>query len=229
MPLESGPILVVDDDAETRALAAGALRRLGYSAREVATGEGALDAVHQERPLLVVLEVRLPDTSGYEICRELRDEFGDGLPIIFVSKVRTEPSDQVAGFLVGADDYIAKPFAADELLARVRRLLARSKPSPSAMVAGLTKREHEVLSLLAEGFPQPEIASRLSVSPKTVGKHIERVLRKLAFTAGPKPSPSPCAPVSSEAAARHPSRGAPVNYLAVIQVTRKKNTPATAT
>jgi two-component system, NarL family, nitrate/nitrite response regulator NarL len=179
MPLDSGPALIVDDDVDSRAFIASLLRRLGYSTHEVATGEAALEAAQREPPGLVFLEVRLPDTSGYEVCRELRDEFGEGLPIVFVSSDRTEPSDQVAGLLVGADDYLVKPFAPDELLARVRRLLARSKPSPSAMVAGLTKREHEVLSLLAEGSPQPEIASRLSVSPKTVGKHIEHILRKL--------------------------------------------------
>jgi two-component system, NarL family, nitrate/nitrite response regulator NarL len=179
MPLDSGPALIVDDDVDSRALIARLLRRLGYSTQEVATGEAALEAAHRERPALVLLEVRLPDTSGYEICRELRDEFGESLPIVFVSGDRAERSDQVAGLLVGADDYFVKPFAPDELLARVRRLLARSKPSSSALVAGLTRREHEVLSLLAEGFPQPEIASRLSVSTKTVGKHIEHILRKL--------------------------------------------------
>ena len=179
MPLDDAPILIVDDDVESRALIARLLRRLGYSTHELATGEGALEAAQRERPALVLLEVRLPDTSGYEVCRELRDEFGETLPIVFLSRDRAERSDQVAGLLVGADDYVVKPFAPDELLARVRRLLARSKAPASPVVAGLTKREHEVLSLLAEGFPQAEIASRLSVSPKTVAKHIEHVLSKL--------------------------------------------------
>jgi DNA-binding NarL/FixJ family response regulator len=146
--------------------------------RQAATGEAALGAVHREIPALVLLEVRLPDTSGYELCRELRETFGQSLPIVFLSRDRTESSDQTAGFLVGADDYIAKPFAPDELLARVRRLLAR--PTLSRAGGGdLTPREHEVLSLLAEGHSQREIASALSVSPRTVGKHIEHILSKL--------------------------------------------------
>jgi DNA-binding NarL/FixJ family response regulator len=179
MATDCGPILVVDDDADSRALVVRLLRRLGYSTQEVSTGEDALEAAQRERPLLVLLEVRLPQASGYEVCRELRDEFGESLPIVFLSRDRTEPSDQVAGLLVGADDYIVKPFAPDDLLVRVRRLLARSKPSASPVVAGLTKREHEVLSLLAEGLRQAQIGERLSVSPKTVGKHIEHILRKL--------------------------------------------------
>ena len=60
-----------------------------------------------------MLDVQLPGMSGYEICRELRDEFGEGLPILFVSGFRTESLDRVAGLLVGADDYLVKPFAPD--------------------------------------------------------------------------------------------------------------------
>jgi DNA-binding NarL/FixJ family response regulator len=116
--------------------------------------------------------------SGYEVCRELKDEFGETLPIVFVSGTRTEPGDRVAGLLVGGDDYLVKPFDPNELLARVRRLL------PPRLARGettrkLTRRELDVLSLLVEGLSQPEIANRLFISPKTVGKHIEHILSKL--------------------------------------------------
>ena len=175
-----GAILVVDEDPESRKLLVKLLRRLGYPIRQAATGEAALAAAHRESPTLVLLEVRLPDMSGYEICRELRDRFGQSLPIVFLSHDRTERSDQVAGLLVGADDYIAKPFAADALLARVRRLLERSSvPARGDGTFDLTSREREVLTLLAEGHQQASIGSVLSVSPRTVGKHIEHILRKL--------------------------------------------------
>jgi DNA-binding NarL/FixJ family response regulator len=116
--------------------------------------------------------------SGYEVCRALRRSFGPELPIVFLSGVRTESYDRVAGLLVGADDYLVKPYAGDELLVRVRRLLPRSS-GPTNGGKTLTKREEEVLGLLAEGLAQDAIANRLSISTKTVGTHIEHILSKL--------------------------------------------------
>src|SRR6266849_1295009 len=86
---------------------------------EVDSGNDVIDAARLELPRLVILEVTLPALSGYEVCHQLREEFGEGLPIILVSGERTEPFDRVAGILIGADHYIVKPFAPDELLARV--------------------------------------------------------------------------------------------------------------
>ena len=171
-------IFIVDDDGDSRARVAHPLKRVGYDVYEAATAEEALGAAKRERPALVILEVLLRGVSGYEVCRELKDEFGPAFPIIFVSGARTEPSDRVAGLLVGADDYLVKPFDPDELLARVRRLL----PPPLAegsIARNLTGREIDVLELLVEGLSQPDIAKRLFVSPKTVGKHIEHILAKL--------------------------------------------------
>jgi two-component system, NarL family, nitrate/nitrite response regulator NarL len=171
-------ILIVDGDRQSRSLISRVLKRVGYCTYEAETGEEALAAAKRERPALVVLEALLPGVSGYEVCRELKDEFGETLPIVFVSGTRTEPGDRVAGLLVGGDDYLVKPFDPNELLARVRRLL------PPRLARGettrkLTRRELDVLSLLVEGLSQPEIANRLFISPKTVGKHIEHILSKL--------------------------------------------------
>ncbi len=178
--IEPDAILLVDGDSDCRAEVARLLQRVGYATVEVATGEQALAAVNGSRPSLVLMEVALPGASGYEICRELRDEYGDELPIVFLSGVRTEPFDRVAGLLLGADDYIVKPFDPDELITRVRRLGDRG--TRNAAVFGpvnLTRREHEVLGLLVDGLRQPEIASRLYITDKTVGKHIEHILAKL--------------------------------------------------
>jgi DNA-binding CsgD family transcriptional regulator len=109
----------------------------------------------------------------------LRHEFGEGLPIMLVSGDRTEAYDRVAGLLIGADDYLVKPYAPDELLARARRLLRRATPIAPPVAAKLTLRETEVLSLLAEGLEQDEIAARLFITRKTVGTHIEHILKKL--------------------------------------------------
>ena len=176
------PILVVDDDAGTREMISLLLTNAGFAAEQAATGEEALAfaTAGSERPQLVLLDVRLSGVSGYEVLRELRQRFGDELPIMFISGERAEPFDRVAGLLLGADDYLVKPFAPDELTARVRRLVARS--TPHANQTGqpkLTGREEEVLQLLAEGFAQGEIAEKLTISSKTVATHIQHILDKL--------------------------------------------------
>jgi len=154
------------------------LNRAGYTTYLANTGEEALAAAKRERPVLVIVEPLLPGVSGYEVCRELKDEFGETLPIIFVSRDRTEPGDRVAGLLVGGNDYLVKPLDPNELLARVRRFLS-SALAGERTARELTRRELDVLSLLVEGLSQPEIAAKLFVTPKTVGKHIEHILAKL--------------------------------------------------
>jgi DNA-binding NarL/FixJ family response regulator len=172
-------ILVADPDKDHRALAADALRRAGYSTLEVETGEDAVEVARRERPRVVVLEVSLPGICGYEVCRALKEEFGEDVAIVFVSATRTESHDRVGGLLLGADDYLAKPFAGDELAARVRRLGERSAAFDPEVASGLTPREREVFALLAQGHDQGEIARSLFISPRTVGAHIEHILGKL--------------------------------------------------
>src|SRR5215217_7545551 len=189
MNIERGRrILVVDDDDGFNTFVASVLERAGFEHEEVADGEEALASVHAARPALVILDVSLPRISGYELCRELRDWYGEELPIIFVSGVRTASMDRVSGLLVGADDYLVKPFEPDELLARIRRLLrknsAHNPPSgrparTEALRAELTARELEVLELLAEGLTQDVIGRELVISPRTVGTHIQNLLGKL--------------------------------------------------
>jgi DNA-binding NarL/FixJ family response regulator len=181
-----GPILIVDDDQRFSELVSVVLERGGYGTVRAATGEEALAAAHREHPAAVLLDVQLDDMSGYAVCHELRDQFGEQLPIIFVSGSRTEVSDRVAGLLIGADDYVTKPLDPEELLARVRRAVARSAAGEqatvgptSAGVSRLTPRERDVLGLLAEGLATGAIAERLYISPKTVGTHVQRILAKL--------------------------------------------------
>jgi two-component system nitrate/nitrite response regulator NarL len=184
MTSNCGRILIVDDDARYRAFVASIFERVGYATRHAKTADEALGAARDERPSCILLDVHLPGMTGYQVCRELREEYGQAFPIIFVTGERTEPADRVAGLLLGADDYVVKPFDPDELLARVHRCLARSGNGPShyderAASFDLTRREREVLALLADGLDPNAIATSLFISPKTVATHIQRILVKL--------------------------------------------------
>src|ERR1700756_886505 len=173
------PVLVVDDDADLRKLLSELLEVVGHPVVQAATGAGALALARATPPALVLLDVHLPDISGYEVCRVLRDTLGEQLPILFLSGARTESYDRVGGLLLGADDYVVKPFAKDELLARIRRLLARSARVTGSVRVDLTARELEVLTHLAAGHDQARIATELVISEKTIATHIQHILPKL--------------------------------------------------
>jgi DNA-binding NarL/FixJ family response regulator len=181
------PILVADGDRASRRAIGRLLQRIGHDIVEAKTGPEALDIATRLKTRLVILEVHLEQISGYEVCQELREQFGAEISIIFISSERTTVSDRVAGLLVGADDYIVKPFDPDELLARVRAAWRRVDVEPGrngdntlSPAWSLTPREREVLELLAVGLRQAEIAAALVISPKTVGGHIQRILTKLS-------------------------------------------------
>jgi RNA polymerase sigma factor (sigma-70 family) len=174
-------ILVVDDDPGFRALVRSLCERAGLQVEEAADISGALVAAEEAPPDLVLLDVKLPGASGYEVYRELHDR-DPGLPIIFVSGERVDAYDRTVGLLLGADDYIVKPFDADELIARVRRSLRRPRerrPERDDALAELTPREREVLALLASGRSSKEIARKLVISPRTVSTHVQHILGKL--------------------------------------------------
>jgi DNA-binding NarL/FixJ family response regulator len=176
-------IAVVDDDEAIQELIAHTLGTAGYTVRTAGSAEDAIELVRNEVPTLVITDISLPGQSGYELCHILRERFGEALPIIFISGVRTEPFDQMAGFLLGADDFIVKPFDPGDILVHVRRALARSATLSGRDAPGqdhdLTAREREVLGLLADGLSQKQIAAKLVISSTTVATHIQRILGKL--------------------------------------------------
>ena len=175
----SGCVLLAEDDDSFRSLVAEALRASGYRVIEAATGAEAVACAGRARPDVVILDVVLPGTSGYEVCRRMREQFGEDLPIMFISGERVEPYDRVAGLALGADDYLTKPFEVEELLARIRKHRRRATNERRRTVGSLTARQLEVLNLLGKGLNQNEIARRLAISPKTVGAHVEHIFVKL--------------------------------------------------
>jgi two-component system response regulator MprA len=117
-------ILVVDDEPAVRAALERALGLDGFEVGTAEDGQEALRTVQRERPELVVLDVLMPGLDGIAVCRRLRRD-GDRTPILMLT-ARDAVSDRVAGLDAGADDYLVKPFALEELLARVRALLRRT-------------------------------------------------------------------------------------------------------
>jgi two-component system, OmpR family, response regulator MprA len=120
-------ILVADDDAELRRSLERVLGLGDYEPVSVADGRAALDALAREQFALIVLDVAMPPPDGLEICRSVRARY-DRTPILMLTALGTVP-DRVEGLEAGADDYLTKPFAVEELLARVRALLRRSQPA----------------------------------------------------------------------------------------------------
>ncbi|MDQ3764059.1 MAG: response regulator transcription factor [Actinomycetota bacterium] len=119
-------ILVVDDDRAVRESLRRSLQFNGYTVQLAGDGQQAMEVLATQRPDAMVLDVMMPKVDGLEVCRRLRGT-GDDLPILVLT-ARDAVSDRVAGLDAGADDYLPKPFALEELLARLRALLRRSPP-----------------------------------------------------------------------------------------------------
>lgn len=175
---------MVDDDPAFRAFVVETLSGAGYATQEAGTGREATLEARRGRPSFVLLDVKLPDVSGHEVCRRLRDLYGESLPIALMSGVKTDDLDRVAGLLLGADDYLTKPIDAGDLLARIRRVALRSGSVLAASESDplrekLTPRERQVLQMLSDGLSQKDIAAELVISPKTVGTHLQHILSKL--------------------------------------------------
>ena len=124
-------ILVVEDDRDIGELVSRYLEKAGYAVDLLSSGRDALTAIRERPPDLIVLDLMLPHVDGLEICRLVRSqEATSALPIVMLT-ARAEESERIVGLEIGADDYIAKPFSPNELVARVRALLRRAQRQPS--------------------------------------------------------------------------------------------------
>lgn len=128
-------ILVVEDEEALFALLEYNLAREGFAPRVIVDGDEAMMAIEENKPDLVLLDWMLPGLSGIEICRRIRAQSNlRDMPVIMMT-ARGEESDRIRGLDTGADDYLTKPFSVPELIARVRALLRRSRPTISSEVA----------------------------------------------------------------------------------------------
>jgi len=204
-------VLLVDDDQNLREVAHYALSRAGFHVEEAANGRDALAAARARPPDLIVLDVRMPEMDGLEVCRELRKT--SRVPIVFLSSA-DEEIDRVLGLELGGDDYLGKPFSPRELVARARAVLRRLDPpaaskdvlrrGPLALdeerfeaswngnAVVLTVTEFNLLAALLRApgkvFTRDELISRaydgIVVSERTVDSHLRRVRAKLAAVGG---------------------------------------------
>jgi len=179
-------ILVVDCDKAALSLVAAQVARLGLACIAVDSSEAALAVVEDDEPALAVIAVELPGLNGLGLMQALQEMFVS-LPVILTSSKHVDPIGRAAGLMLGADDYLVKPLDPAEVAARMRRSLRRSDRSvdegpsadPTNHTDDLSRREREILLLLAEGKSEPEIAAALVLSRKTVATHIQNMLRKL--------------------------------------------------
>lgn len=166
-PAGGGRVLVVDDDAAIRRSLGRALRLRGFDVAVADGGAAALDLLGRTPPDVLVLDISMPGVDGIEVCRTLRSG-GSDLPVLVLSAL-DEVADRVAGLQAGADDYLVKPFALEELVLRLHALLRRRPPRPDGQVRAcglvldpaartatrdgapldLTRREFELLEVLA--------------------------------------------------------------------------------
>jgi two-component system response regulator MprA len=135
-------VLVVDDDPQLREALTRALELDGYRVGTASNGMKALESVAQHRPDVMVLDVMMPYVGGLDVCRTLRSK-KDKLPILVLT-ARDEVGDRVAGLDAGADDYLTKPFALEELRARLRALLRRTSPEEGDDAAVLDYQDIEL-------------------------------------------------------------------------------------
>jgi len=136
----SSRILIVEDDPDIAELVARYLAKAGFSTEHAASGREALHTIAAKPPDLVVLDLMLPHVDGLEVCRLLRaSDATAGIPIIMLT-ARAEESERIVGLELGADDYLAKPFSPNELVARVRALLRRAQRAHGQAAAGKAAR-----------------------------------------------------------------------------------------
>jgi two-component system, OmpR family, KDP operon response regulator KdpE len=170
-PMDTEIILVIDDEPQIQRVLRAVLVNAGYEVAEAKDGQEAIQILMREHPSLILLDSNLPDMSGLELCRRIRLSFDK--PIIMLT-VRSAERDKVDAFNAGANDYVVKPFATGELLARIRNALRMS-----AAERGLPKVETPELSVDLETRTVDVRGHRVHMTPKEF-----EVLRTLVIQQG---------------------------------------------
>jgi two-component system, OmpR family, phosphate regulon response regulator PhoB len=208
-PVQAERILVVDDEPDIVALVAYHLMKSGYRVVTASTGIEAIAVARQDLPALIILDLMLPQKSGYEVLEELRMRPETQHVAVLMLTARKEEEDRIKGLALGADDYLTKPFSPQELVLRVGAILRRTAKSASSdtLVIGpitidraahrvrvdgreidLTATEYKLLIVLAERRGRVQDRAKLlesvweaapDVQTRTVDMHVQRLRSKL--------------------------------------------------
>jgi two-component system phosphate regulon response regulator PhoB len=131
LPRTTNRILVVEDEPDIAALVAYHIARAGYRVSTAANGQDGLRSLREERPVLVILDLMLPDMNGYDVLEAMRGDAATADTPVLMLTARREEEDRIRGLSLGADDYVVKPFSPQELVLRVGAILRRARHAPS--------------------------------------------------------------------------------------------------
>lgn len=191
-------ILIVDDD-DRNIITLNMCLRAHYELLSATNAAQALEVLNENSPDLILLDIMMPDISGYTLCTKLKnDSKTKSIPIIFIT-AKDSTEDIIKGLDLGADDYITKPFKPAEVIARIKstlRVYSSINNSSSSSVdlsdlpfvsddisiESLTEKEIEILSFISKGYTNKEIAENLVVSEFTVKNHLKSIFKKLKVT-----------------------------------------------
>jgi DNA-binding response OmpR family regulator len=151
--VNAGLVVVVEDEPAIAELERRYLTQAGFGVHVESNGATGLAAVRRLRPVLVVLDVGLPDLDGVELCRRLRDD-GDWTPVLFVT-ARDDEVDRIVGLEIGGDDYLTKPFSPREMVARVKAVLRRTQETAGGdvIVHGAVRLDPDARQVTVDGRP----------------------------------------------------------------------------
>ena len=185
-------ILIIEDDPAYVSMMETILEMEGFTVRSASDGKSGLTLLHEKRPDLILCDIMMPDMDGHEVLEALKGEKALAeIPFVFVTALG-ERADIRRGMSEGADDYLPKPFSADELLAAVTGRIRRheiilqqhdrssfQKEEQILKTRNITRREWEVLLMVGKGSTSREIADQMEVSVKTVESHRYNLMNKL--------------------------------------------------
>lgn len=195
--MTSRRLLVVDDEINLLRAVEACLRAEGFDVVTARSGPDALVSVARTVPDLIVSDIRMPEMSGYELARQLRNSPATALiPIVFLT-AKGETADRIEGFRAGVDAYLTKPFEPDELTAVIKSIIDRTERTRAQiahLMGGsnldarsvydeeLTEAENGIAAAVARGLTNKEIAAELGISVRTVENHISHILDKKHFS-----------------------------------------------